>query len=509
VHEPEATESASTTSRAPIVETRAIDYIPWAERRGQVWHQGPFWFAGSFVLVTMAVGFTGPLAGLGFGWSSIAAVLGSAVGTFFMAFHANQGPRLGIPQMIQSRAQFGIRGVIVPLLAALCVYIGFNAFNGPMATQGFQAVAGKSWPWFATVIAVQLLIAIAGYDLIHRVQRWMTYALIVSFAVLTVGSLIALDAGKYFVMGPLHATAFFSQFVVSAGYQIGFAIYVSDYTRYLPANTRLAPIVLWTYAGANLSALWLMPLGSLYAIALKNGATITSVQTAGNLFAPGLGSAVMLVSAVALTTVMAVNTYGATLVALTALDCFTPIRSTMRTRIIGTLIVSVPTVALSLLLPEAYQESFSNFLTLMLYFLVPWSAINLVDYYWVRRGQYAVLEMFRTDGVYGCWAWRGLLSYAVGFLAMVPFFALPFFTGPAARALGGVDVSIIFGLLVSGLTYYGLARRMDLSREHGAQVESLATLEPIGGATLSTVETTREAHYRRSTAPTVREAYPD
>jgi len=287
VDDPDAAGPSSTASRAPIVETRAIDYVPWAERRGKVWYQGPFWFAGSFVLVTMAVGFTGPLAGLGFGWSAIAAVLGSAVGTFFMAFHANQGPRLGIPQMIQSRAQFGTRGVIVPLLAALCVYIGFNAFNGPMATQGFQAVAGKSWPWFATVMVVQLVIAIAGYDLIHRVQRWLTYALIASFVVLTVGSLIVLHASKYFVIGPFHATAFFSQFVVSAGYQIGFAIYVSDYTRYLPANTRLAPIVLWTYAGANLSALWLMPLGSLYAIALKNGATITSVQTAGNLYAAG------------------------------------------------------------------------------------------------------------------------------------------------------------------------------------------------------------------------------
>jgi len=509
VHASDAADQASDAARAPIVETRAIDYIPWTERRGKVWYQGPFWFAGSFILVTMAVGFTGPLAGLGFGWSAIAAVLGSAVGTFFMAFHANQGPRLGIPQMIQSRAQFGTRGVIVPLLAALCVYIGFNAFNGPMATQGFQAVAGRRWPWFATVMALQLVIAIVGYDLIHRVQRWLTYVLIASFAVLTVGTLIALDAPRYFVMGPFHATAFFSQFVVSAGYQIGFAIYVSDYTRYLPPNTRLAPIVLWTYVGANLSAFWLMPLGSLYAIALKNGATITSVQTAGNLFAPGLGSAVMIVSAVALMTVMAVNTYGATLVALTTLDCFRPIRSSRRTRIIGTLIVSIPTLALSLLLPEAYQESFNNFLTLMLYFLIPWSAINLVDYYWVRRGQYAVLEMFRSDGVYGRWAWRGLLSYAVGFCAMVPFFALPFFSGPAARALGGVDISFIFGLLVSGLTYYGLARRMDLSRERTAQLESIAALEPTHAASLHAPVVDAKVPEKLAPVPGVRGAYAD
>jgi hypothetical protein len=39
-----------------------------------------------------------------------------------MAFHANQGPRMGLPQMIQSRAQFGTRGVIFPFAATVFVY---------------------------------------------------------------------------------------------------------------------------------------------------------------------------------------------------------------------------------------------------------------------------------------------------------------------------------------------------------------------------------------------------
>ena len=33
----------------------------------------------------------------------------SLIGTLFMAFHASQGPQLGLPQMIQSRGQFGYR----------------------------------------------------------------------------------------------------------------------------------------------------------------------------------------------------------------------------------------------------------------------------------------------------------------------------------------------------------------------------------------------------------------
>lgn len=493
---------ASGKSRARI-ESRAIDYIPWNERHGKVWHQGPFWFTSDFVLFTMAVGFTGPLSGLGFGWTTMATVLGSAIGTFFMAFHANQGPRMGIPQMIQSRAQFGTRGVIIPLMAALFVYIGFNVFDAPMATQGFQGVigGGPTCPWYVAIVAVQAIIAIFGHDTIHRVQRWLTYLLIAVFAALTIGSVMVLGGPRVSAMGPFNMTAFFAQLAVASGYMIGYAIYVSDYTRYLPASTKLGPIVLWTYAGAFLSSAWLMPLGAFFAIQLKGGATVTSVLVAGNMVAPGLGSIAMILSSIALVTVMSVNTYGAKLVVLTAVDSFRPIRSSKRARIIGTLVVCVPMLGLALILPETYESVFSNFLTLMLYFLVPWSAINLVDYYLVRRGKYAVLEIFRSDSIYGRWAWRGLLSYAAGFLAMVPFFSLPFFTGPAARAIGGVDISMIFGLLFSGALYYALARNVNRSAEGKAYLKSLASLEPsatasadVGGGRTSRDSTAARSH---------------
>ncbi len=475
---------APAAARQGILERRAIDYIPWSERHGKVWHQGPFWFTSDFVLFTMAVGFTGPLAGLGLGWSAFAAILGSAVGTSFMAFHANQGPRLGIPQMIQSRAQFGTRGVILALVAALFTYIGFNVFDQPMATAGFQAVFGHgaSWPWYVGMVAVQAFIAIVGYDMIHSVQRWLTYVLIVVFAVLTVGVVMVFGPHRVFTLGAFNTTAFFSQFAVAAGYMIGYAIYVSDYTRYLPADTRLGPLVLWTYLGSVLASAWLMPLGAMLATELKDGANVTSIMTAGNMVAPGLGSAVMLISCVALVTVMAVNTYGAKLVALTAVDSFFPIRSSLRVRVIGTVAVSATALALALLLPERFQNIFSSFLTLILYFLVPWSAINLVDFYFIRRGNYAVLEIFSPNSIYGRWAWRGLLSYAIGFVCMVPFMALPFYTGPLARALGGVDIAMLFGLSASALVYYVLARRLDLSAEQRAQLQSLAVLEPLAPA---------------------------
>ncbi|MFF2299324.1 cytosine permease [Arthrobacter sp. NPDC058127] len=85
--------------------------------------------------------------------------------------------------------------------------------------------------------------------------------------------------------------------------------------------------------------------------------------------------------------------------------------------------------------------SFNNFVVLMLYFLVPWTAVNLVDFYIVRRGKYAISEILNPEGTYGRWAWRGISAYLIGFVAMIPFFATTFYTGPVADALGGADLS--------------------------------------------------------------------
>ena len=50
-----------------------------------------------------------------------------------MAFHSAQGPQLGLPQMIQSRPQFGYVGALLVWLFAYLQYAGFNVFNSILA----------------------------------------------------------------------------------------------------------------------------------------------------------------------------------------------------------------------------------------------------------------------------------------------------------------------------------------------------------------------------------------
>lgn len=475
--------SLSAPSRESTIEQHSIDYVPGTERHGKVWHQGPFWFTGNFVLPTMVAGFVGASMGLSVGYSVLAIVLGVGFGTFFMAFHANQGPRMGLPQMIQSRAQFGSRGSTVPFAATVFVYVGFLVFDTVLAEQGIGLLLpdGKLF-WYPVLITASIVIAVVGHDLLHFVQRWLTYALIVVFAILTVVAVV------HFTSHPIPAdapattagwdlTAFLVQFSLAAGYNISYSVYVSDYTRYLPADAPAGKLITAVYAGATFSAVWLMSLGALLAGYLPDPDPILALREVGDLLFPGFGLIVVLTSVLALVSIMGVNAYGAMLTGTSAIDGFRKVRPTVRLRVVGLVVVGAVSLLIALLIPDDYIGSFNDFVLLMLYFLVPWTAVNLVDFYFVRRGSYAIAEILKPDGAYGRWAWRGVTAYLVGFVSMIPFFSTSFYTGPVAEALDGADFSFVVGLAVSGGLYLLFARNVDRTAEAEARTRSETELE--------------------------------
>ncbi|WP_236187000.1 purine-cytosine permease family protein [Pseudomonas protegens] len=463
------------------IETRSIDYVPRNERHGKVWHQGPFWFTGNFVLTTMVTGFTGAALGLALQYAILAIVIGVCLGTFCMAFHANQGPRMGLPQMIQSRAQFGLRGAIVPFTAVVFVYIGFNVFNVILATDAINTVIpGARAPWYTLMIAVAVLIAVIGHDLLHTVQRWLTYVMISVFAVLTVSALLTLQADSALADPQFSWSAFLIQLSAAAGYQISYSVYVSDYSRYLPHQTPSRQVIFWTYLGAAGSALWLMSLGAFLASALPSPDAIASVREVGNTLIPGFGTFTVLIAVPALVGIMAVNCYGAMLTGISAIDGFKSIKPNLKSRVCGIVLVAVVIFLIAMNIPESYLGSFNTFVLLMLYFLVPWTAVNLADFYLVRKGRYAISDIFNHAGIYGRWSSAGLLAYFLGLLAMVPFMSLSFYQGPLSQALGGADIAFVIGLAVAGLVYWGLTRNLDLEAERLAIQASEQQLE--GGA---------------------------
>ena len=162
------------------IELHSIDYVPDTERHGKVTHLGAIWFVSNINLTAMATGVTALSIGAGLVWTLIATILGSLFGTFFMAFHSAQGPQLGLPQLVQSRPQFGYLGAAVTVwVFALINYIAYNTSDALLSGDAFHELFGINTNvgyFIAALIAA--VIALFGYHWIHRVNRVLTWPLI-------------------------------------------------------------------------------------------------------------------------------------------------------------------------------------------------------------------------------------------------------------------------------------------------------------------------------------------
>ena len=472
---------AAADATPSVIEVHSIDYIPQKERHGKVTDQFTLWFLGNAELATLAVGFIGISLGLNLFWCLVAIILGEVFGTFFMAFHSVQGPRLGIPQLIQSRPQFGYLGALIPQAIGVFLYVGFNVFNTIIAGTALHTVipALSLQVSILLMAAAALALTLGGYDWIHFVQKWGTYIFLPVFGLFTVGVLFTAKLPtEQLSSGGFQLTPFLVVLIAVAAYQVSQAPYVSDYSRYLPRATTARSTFWWTYFGSAIGSLWMIGLGALLLAAYSGAAPVDSIVSGGDALFKGFGTIALAIALIGLVSVIALNLYSGSLAGLAAVDTVSPIKATLNKRIIAVVIIAILGTAGSLLIPEDFLGDYNNFLVLLIYFLTPWTAINLVDFYFVRKGDYAIKEIFNPRGIYGSWNWRGLLAYFAGFAVMIPFFSIgTFFVGPVAKAANGADFSIFIGLPFSALLYYLLARGQNLSEERRMAASDEAELE--------------------------------
>jgi NCS1 family nucleobase:cation symporter-1 len=454
---------------AKLLESRSIDYVPLAERHGKVWHLWPVWFAGDAHLATVAVGVLGIAVGGNLLWTSIAVILGCLLGTFFMAFHSTQGPQLGLPQMIQSRPQFGYTGALLVWGVAMVSYIGYNAFNQVLAGQAvhqlYPAIAATS-PVAITVFALfALALAAVGYDKIHLAQRGFAYLMILILTVFTVWAAFGLKfpAGEWDTRG-FRGVPFLAQLFGAASYQLSWSIW-------------------WTYLGAFIGGAWMMLIGTVAAALAPKLDVCAAIEFAADQLYPGFGKVLLIGALLGLVAVSTLNFYGASLTLLSMADTVRPLKSSAGKRLVSLAVAFIASTAIALASSGSFGARFNDLLSVLLYLFTPWTAINLIDFYVVRKGHYSIREIFNPDGMYGRWNWRGLTAYVAGFVAMIPFFVTDEWKGPIARALGGADIAMLIGLPVAAGVYLWAYRAFDLPAEERRAAVADAGLDSGAPAT--------------------------
>ena len=459
-------DTASARPIASHIEIRSIDYVPPDERHGRVRDQFTFWFANNANIFPVVLGGVPIFLGLTFAWACVAIVLGVIIGQCLVGFHAIQGPRLGLPQMLQSRAQFGFYGAILVFAASIALDVGFFAAQLVIQADAMNLfIPSVSIPvWIALLAVPVLVLTIYGYDLIHRWQRWMTWLLAATFAVIIVQALTGAA-----LQGPVsgYRLPTFAAFMGATGLFViamaSWAPYVSDYSRYLPATVSPARTFWAVVLGSAIPAIFCGILGAFLTGLLPDApSTVAAVATLS-------GSWVLPIMAISLIGSDVANCYTGMLALVSITSSFRDVTRSVAVRVLGSVTLVVTGTLLALLGYHQFVQNLGNFLNVLLLVFIPWSAINLTDFYLVRRGQYDIPSFFTPHGKYGAVSWRGLAAYLIAVALEMPFVDQAFYTGPLVAPLGGVDISWVVGG-VAGVVCYLIAVRPSRSSDVAARV---------------------------------------
>lgn len=443
------------------VEEKSITYIPASERYGKPSKLFFTWFGSNMQLTPMVTGALGIVLGLSLPWTLVAIVLGNLIGGVFMATHSAQGPRLGIPQMIQSRAQFGVIGAIFPLLLVILMYTGFFGMTSVLGGEALSELGvGNTNVSIIVINVVMLVLAIYGYRLIHRVEKYLSWIFFAFYLVLTVVLLSWQFPAGAFAFGPFNGPVFMLCVGIYASWLLAFAPYVADYSRYLPADTKPSSTFWATYLGSNAAVIWMMCLGAFLAVLIP-GFDQNPAYNLTTVLGPQFAPLVYLIIVLGIIGANVFNLYGAFLAIVTTLEPFTKVSGNLATKVAVTSIVCVAGTLLGIFAQGDFLANFSNFLGILLNFMIPWTAINLVDFYFIKKGRYDVAEMFKVNGKYRAVNWSTIAIFVVSVLAQIPFISASYFEGPVARELGGVDLAWVVGIIVPAALYF-LANRKDI-----------------------------------------------
>jgi NCS1 family nucleobase:cation symporter-1 len=432
------------------IEGHGIEPIPAAARYGSVYRLFTVWFTPNLVPAAFALGALAAVIGLGFVSGLLAIIVGNIIGGGIVAILSTIGPKVGLGQIPITRLSFG-KSIVVPGMInwlSTIAWDAINAFFGAYAIQVLTGGAVPFWLGLLLVIVCQAGLSVVGYEAIHTFEKYAAIGLAILFAVVTVALLPKANFG---MTGSADNLANFVLVTTIVGsFNLGWALYASDYSRYLPASTPSMRVALYSFLGIAISAVWIELLG-LATVGAVVDATVDPVHQIDALLGGGLISAVAMIAIFFGTVaVNAMNDYSGSLSLLAAgIKVWRPVSA---------LIVGVLSYLATLwLYSQNFNSTFESYLLLITYWIGPWSAIVIVDWQ-LRRHSAAGADQVSNFSLLPTGR-NALIALAVGFVLSIPFISqYPTFVGFGANSLGGADIAYVIGFIVAGAIYWVLER---------------------------------------------------
>jgi len=442
------------------VERHGFEPIPETARYGSVNRVFTVWFTPNLVPAAFFIGtlVTLDFLKLGFVTSILAVIVGNLVGAYFVSLLSTMGPRLGLAQMPAARLPFG-KTIVVPGVLNWLSTIGWDAVNNVFGAIALTILipAVPFWLALLVIVAIQGLLGVVGYEAIHTFERWMAVVLGAMFVLLTISILGQSDttATDGFA-GADQVGAFIAYVAIVASFVLAWALYASDYSRYLPSETPTRKVFWYTLGGLVIASVWLEILGVLVASKATGGEssdTIYAILGGNGAIVASLAMVAIFLGTIA---VNAMNDYTGSL-SLQAAGLKIPrVYSAAAVAVLGFLFT------LYLQYNGDFAGNFINFILFISYWITPFVGVVLAD--WWLRGRkadaWSIVDFGRLPT-----GTIGLVALVVGFLVGVPFqnSSLGYsWGGPfnyvTSTYLHGADLAYYVGGAVAFLIYWFGAR---------------------------------------------------
>ena len=175
--------------------------------------------------------------------------------------------------MVQTRGQFGSLGSLLVIGIVIVMYVGFVSSNLVLSGEALTRVTGiPEADGMLLVSGLSVIAAIYGYDLIHAYTRVMSYVCGAAL-VIAAGWIVWVHGvpSDFFVRNRFNSAGFFGVISLGALWQIAYAPYVSDYSRYMPRDTGARPAFWASYWGCTLGSFLPMVLGAMVGLSAPKG----------------------------------------------------------------------------------------------------------------------------------------------------------------------------------------------------------------------------------------------
>lgn len=439
------------------VEPGGIEAVADADRHGKARQLLWTWASPNLEFATIFVGVLAVSAfGMNFWQATLGVVLGNALGSVAHGVLSARGPEHGVPQMVLGRTAFGFWGNLFPAaLMSLMAGVGWFAVNSvsgafALSTLTHLPVLGC----LVIVIAVQVVIAFFGHNLVQAYEKFAFPVLALVFAVAAVVVFAKSSPGSAAGTGGIGG--FLLTVGTAFGYTAGWNPYAADYTRYLPKSVSRRAIGLFAGIGLFASTSILMLVG--IASTTIGGANSDSANPVNPTAAftghlPSfLAAATLLAITLGAVAADVLNVYSGAL-AFLCLGIRLPL--TWRRAAVAVVYGVIGFFLAWAGLSDA-GHAYENFLLVVSYWISPWLAVILVDQY-LRRGQDVTAML--TDPAHR--NWPGFTAFVAGLVVSIGLFAnQSLYTGPIPKAVPEVgDLTFAVGFVVAGLVYAGLRPR--------------------------------------------------